>query len=1276
MLKRRILKIAFVLTCILTLVMPYTTEVLAAIPASQTVVTMAAMRMYEGDANHNPISYRANGDVVFKLMAKENEQFTYDNVFYCLDANKSFPGEITGEGEQNYNKVSENFEDPTDVNVKSLKMTVPPSEQTEWVANYQAVVWLVNNLYSSKINAAQRDAYLEKAFAGSEYDIDAVKEIISESDIDATQQLAIWHFTNGDDDRFSTNQIPAITVSEDGATYNGFDSLGDTEVDRQKNILRGEYMEHLYKYLVDNAEHAMDEAALAYPTLDTEVTGEVPKATGYVGVGPFKINGGTVSKSEYTIALVDQNNQPITNYQIAIEGESEFTNKKVDEIFDKAFYVFLPKDTEVTNVKLSLKYSRYETSASLWENPRLQNGSELVYQPIVLITREEVPYDQAKEYEVIKVNERPDLALRKYIVKVNNVVEDRKPTVVSVGLKDGEKTAVYKHAKNPVEVGVGDRVVYEIRVYNEGTVPGAATVIYDALPVGLELVEDSEINNTYGWEKVANGENRVVYKTTALADKPIAAYDPDTDTLSSDHVQIEVVVKDLKSGTGLTNIAEIATDDIDDDDSHTGDHSYIRNDQDATNYIGDRDNEGKDLTDKNEYFKGVEDDDDFEKIIVKGRPFDLALRKFISKVNGVVPATSREPVVDVAPLKAGKTDAEYSTVKTPLTVRKGDIVTYTLRVYNEGEEAGYAEEVADFLPEGLGFLKDYKGNIDNYWKIPEDSKTVKLSTIENGKEHLVLTDFQDVTSLDDVDVILGTAKLTSTKLKSNDVDEKNLIGAFDKTNGKELKYKDIEVTCIVIADELTNNNFRNIAEIIHESNEDKVPQDENDIDSTPGTVNPSNYPGADEEQDDNDYENLTPAAVPEFDLSLQKYISQVNNKTVSDRVPTITKNSDGKLRFNHSTEPLAVNYGDVVVFTLRVYNEGDIDGYAKEITDYLPTAGLEFDKDNEINKKYGWKLYDNNDKETSTVSQAVKAKTDYLSKEVSEKRNEDCLIKAFDPSKDISATNPDFEYVQIAFKVTATLSSGATANDRTYKNVAEISDDEDKDGNPVEDRDSTPGNKKDGEDDIDNDKISVRYFDLSLDKKLVKIVVTADGKTTEIDVSNTDALQKVEIHRKKIDSTVVKFVYTITVKNEGEIEGYATEIKDYIPEGLTFVKEDNPNWTSSGDKTITTNALANTLIKPGQTASTQVTLRWVNGENNFGIKTNVAEISADKNESGTPDIDSTPNNQKSGEDDIDEAPVMLAISTGITSPKYLALTGTVLAIWGIGIALIKRYVLD
>ena len=202
----------------------------------------------------------------------------------------------------------------------------------------------------------------------------------------------------------------------------------------------------------------------------------------------------------------------------------------------------------------------------------------------------------------------------------------------------------------------------------------------------------------------------------------------------------------------------------------------------------------------------------------------------------------------------------------------------------------------------------------------------------------------------------------------------------------------------------------------------------------------------------------------------------------------------------------------------------------------------------------------------------------------------------------------------------------------------------------------------------------MKYFDLALQKDLVKIIVVENGKTREIAVSSTDGLQKVEVHRKRINSTTVKFVYNITVKNEGQIAGYATEIKDYIPEGLEFVPADNSQWTQSSDRIITTNALANTLLQPGETASVQVTLKWINGDNNFGLKTNVAEISADKNDSNSPDIDSTPNNNVPGEDDIDDAPVMLEISTG-TAPTYLALTTTVLAILATGIILIKKYVL-
>ena len=193
-------------------------------------------------------------------------------------------------------------------------------------------------------------------------------------------------------------------------------------------------------------------------------------------------------------------------------------------------------------------------------------------------------------------------------------------------------------------------------------------------------------------------------------------------------------------------------------------------------------------------------------------------------------------------------------------------------------------------------------------------------------------------------------------------------------------------------------------------------------------------------------------------------------------------------------------------------------------------------------------------------------------------------------------------------------------------------------------------------------------------KDLVKIIITENGTTKEVVVGKDAPLQKVEIHRKKINSTTVKFVYDITVTNEGEIAGYANEITDYIPEGLEFIEAENASWTKVSDREITTNALSNTLLEPGKSAKVTVVLKWINNENNFGLKTNIAEISSDRNDSNTKDIDSTPDNKVDGEDDIDKAEVILSISTG-TAPTYILLILTVSIIMVTGIALIKKYVL-
>lgn len=102
--------------------------------------------------------------------------------------------------------------------------------------------------------------------------------------------------------------------------------------------------------------------------------------------------------------------------------------------------------------------------------------------------------------------------------------------------------------------------------------------------------------------------------------------------------------------------------------------------------------------------------------------------------------------------------------------------------------------------------------------------------------------------------------------------------------------------------------------------------------------------------------------------------------------------------------------------------------------------------------------------------------------------------------------------------------------------------------------------------------------------------------------------------------------------------------------------------------------LENTLLQPGDYKDVEVVLTWINSQDNMGVMINTAEISQDYNEYDIPDKDSTPDNQKPGEDDIDDAPVMLSISTG-QMRIYFTLGFIVLITIAGGVVIIKKYVL-
>ena len=84
------------------------------------------------------------------------------------------------------------------------------------------------------------------------------------------------------------------------------------------------------------------------------------------------------------------------------------------------------------------------------------------------------------------------------------------------------------------------------------------------------------------------------------------------------------------------------------------------------------------------------------------------------------------------------------------------------------------------------------------------------------------------------------------------------------------------------------------------------------------------------------------------------------------------------------------------------------------------------------------------------------------------------LLKAFKAEEEISETNPDYRDVKVAFKVVE-----PNTSDKILVNSAQIQEDEDENGNPVEDIDSTPGEWNEGEDDQDKEYVKLTYFDLS-----------------------------------------------------------------------------------------------------------------------------------------------------------------------------------------------------
>lgn len=586
--------------------------------------------------------------------------------------------------------------------------------------------------------------------------------------------------------------------------------------------------------------------------------------------------------------------------------------------------------------------------------------------------------------------------------------------------------------------------------------------------------------------------------------------------------------------------------------------------------------------------------------------FDLALRQYITDVNGTE-ITNRAPSVNVDKLQSAEaTTADYTQLKDPQRAYAGQDIIYTIEVYNEGIIDGYAEEIVEHLPIGLEFVDD-EFNSEYGWRYDKQNHEVV------------------------------------TNILAREESEDNVIKAYDKDT-QTLSSKKVQLKLRVAEDVKLKTLLTTIAEVrmsLAKDRNETVDRDSYDLISIPFGESLEKY--AENQEDDDDFEKLV---IEEFDLATVKYVKSVNGEVKEERKPIFALDNEraneyaegifNGFKYKANNELLKVQQNDVLVYGIEIFNEGSVGSYATEVRDTIP-SGLVFNKDSEINKKYGWRMLDSDGNETDDVTKAKYVVTNYLAKENEAEENGN-VIKAMEVSEEGIVI--DSKTVEVEFIVT-----DPGKDSRLAENVAEVTEFIDDQGINVKDRDIEERLQENKE------RVYIKIFDLELEQLISRVEITnkLTGAVTEVNADEAGKLAKIDIAKSKLVNTNIKVEYTIKVKNNGETAGYATEIADYIPEGFEFSAEDNEYW-SEVDGHLVYNGLANTLIGIGETKEVKLVLRWNGAAKNIGQKTNTSEIANDKDEhmKDVIDMDSTPNNLDLAEDDIDVTDMLITVKTGST----------------------------
>lgn len=347
-----------------------------------------------------------------------------------------------------------------------------------------------------------------------------------------------------------------------------------------------------------------------------------------------------------------------------------------------------------------------------------------------------------------------------------------------------------------------------------------------------------------------------------------------------------------------------------------------------------------------------------------------------------------------------------------------------------------------------------------------------------------------------------------------------------------------------------------------------------------------------------------------YDVSIKQFVSEVDGiKKVNNEIKT-SLDKNGKIVYTKNEDMEKVENNQELIFTIRIYNESENAATIKDIFNEIP-QGLEY-INNELNNQNGWKLYKINSsgdlEETTNINEAEYIKTSILN---------NTELKGFNKQTMLS---PEYKELKIALKV----KENKLNNGRIATNKVKLQDD------------SCDANK---ENNTDECSVYVKKFDLNIEKNIINVTVENNEGQKIINKKSNEEILKIDIPKKEIENTKLKIKYEIKVTNIGEINGYATEITDYLPEGFEAISTQTTQWVVNGNE-VKTNSLNKNLLQPGESKSIFIECTYKVNKENIGSKINSAKITEYENDSDSKDIT---------EDNEDKEEIIITIKTGFTA---------------------------